>query len=692
MSKFTTDWILNTASARTAVAELLDDVDKYETTVDQANKNASAGFRAAGVAVEGFNGKLKDGVKVQQDGEKAARSTEAQLRSLNGSYGKLTAEQNKFTKGSEEYAKIQGRIDKVKSEIEELGGTFKKAGTSADGFDDELASIIAHFDKTEKETRETQAQLTRLGQVFKGLTAEQKKFTEGSTDYDRLQAKITRVNAEAKKLGGGFGEDFAKGGETAEAAVESVGTKTGFLGNIMSKLGPVVASVFAFSAIAAFAGKVLEVTSTFQKFEAVLTNTLGSNSKAQAALQMITDFAAKTNFSVEEATDAYIKFANRGIKLTADQMTALADVANSTGKSLDQLTEAVLDALTGENERLKEFGITAKKNGETTAFTFKGVTTEVKNTAAEINKYIIGLGKLEGVSGSTAAISETLGGKLSNLGDAFDKLLNTIGKQSSFIFGAFIDGAKAALDFITSLIDTSGGAVGQLEKEQVRVEGLRVTIGQLNVGNTERTRLINQLKSEYPGLLKNIDAETVSNTELGKAIDKVSEALAGRIILQRKGDEISKQAEKSADALSEKLEAQRKVTEALGKLYLEQKDNQAKGVKARVTDDVSGTTSIGRAKPLAEGNEGLDEAAAAGRTLLLIGRRQVEINPLLSKSYADLQKSFDQLKKAQDAYDKQQRGLEMNWCGKRMSSQSNSLAHKRHLTRKRPRVLRQRLS
>lgn len=225
--------------------------------------------------------------------------------------------------------------------------------------------------------------------------------------------------------------------------------------SLFKSIGGVIAAYFSVQALVEFGKKVIEVTSQFQKFEAVLTNTLGSNSAAQRALASIQAYAVQSNRSVAELTDSYVKFANRGIRLTTDEIRKLDDLANSTGKSFDQLTEAALDAFSGENERLKEFGIQAKKTGETTQFTFKGVTTEVKNNQAAIKEYITSLGDLQGVAGSTAAISQTLEGRISNLGDSFDQLFLAIGKGASgpftYLLGLFND----YIQFVTNAIKST---------------------------------------------------------------------------------------------------------------------------------------------------------------------------------------------------------------------------------------------
>jgi hypothetical protein len=188
-----------------------------------------------------------------------------------------------------------------------------------------------------------------------------------------------------------------------------------------------------------FGAQVFETTAKFQKMEAVLTTTLGSKSAAQLSMKQIQQLASETPYAVEELTEAYVKLANRGFKPTMEQMRQMGDLAASTGKSFDQLVEAALDAETGEFERLKEFGIRASKHGDQVAFTFKGVTTEIENTSEAIREYVIGLGDAEGISGAMAGISETLEGKVSNLGDSWDSMLKTVGGETQGVFSGAID-------------------------------------------------------------------------------------------------------------------------------------------------------------------------------------------------------------------------------------------------------------
>lgn len=174
---------------------------------------------------------------------------------------------------------------------------------------------------------------------------------------------------------------------------------------------------------------VINVTSEFQKFEAVLVNTLGSSSKAQAALKNIRDFALTTPFEVSEVTAAYVRWANQGLTPTIDRMKKLGDVASSLGAGFEQTAEAFKDLAVGQTKRLEEIGIAAEaiRGTDKLKLSFKGVNLEIQKNAEGVQKALDVYSQLNGVLGTSDAVSKTLGGRISNLSDAWSNLLLTIG-------------------------------------------------------------------------------------------------------------------------------------------------------------------------------------------------------------------------------------------------------------------------
>lgn len=339
-------------------------------------------------------------------------------------------------------------------------------------------------------------------------------------------ARLDKLEKDLKGLERGLRgvDDAAK--QSSDGVVNSfkrVEKESNNLNNNFKKIGSALAGYFAASSLLDYAAHVRDVTVEFQKLEAVLTNTLGSSSAAQKALLDIQEFAAKTPFSVTELTQSFVKLANQGFKPTTEELRKLGDLASSTGKSFDQLAEAVIDAQTGEFERLKEFGIRASKEGDKVKFTFKGVQQEVDFTSKAIQNYVLSLGDVEGVSGSMDAISKTLGGQLSNLKDEFDQLAKTLGgnfaPELSYAIDLIGQATRAAREFLESDFTQKQREYNEAANELLKTfEGF--TELQINEKIAELTKEIDRLDIAFN---RNNDAVVAAKSD----VDLLDKALSG---------------------------------------------------------------------------------------------------------------------------------------------------------------------
>lgn len=240
--------------------------------------------------------------------------------------------------------------------------------------------------------------------------------------------------------------ELNKNAEKAQLAFKNIGNQAEAQGaRIDNSMKKIALSLGGTAALGMLGKQILDTTAKFEKFGIVLKNTLG-DIKGQDALDMISKFAATTPFQLDEVTGAFIKLTNQGFTPTFAEMTKLGDFASVTGKGFDQLGEAILDAQTGEFERLKEFGVKASQSGDKVTFTFRNQKTTVDKTNASIRGYILSLGDLKGVQGANALISASLTGQISNLSDKLAAMYNNIGKSNSGVLYAAVGG-------VTSLID-----------------------------------------------------------------------------------------------------------------------------------------------------------------------------------------------------------------------------------------------
>lgn len=189
-----------------------------------------------------------------------------------------------------------------------------------------------------------------------------------------------------------------------------------------------VSGLFAGVTIGAFAGKLVSVEREFGTLNASLVTVTGSARDADKAFALLTNFAATTPFSLQEVTAAFIKMKAMGLDASEAALRSYGNTASAMGKSLNQMIEAVADAATGEFERLKEFGIRAKSEGDRVTLTFRGVSTNIGKNAAEIENYLRRIGDVD-FAGAMDARAKTLDGAISNLGDSWDSLFRTINNE-----------------------------------------------------------------------------------------------------------------------------------------------------------------------------------------------------------------------------------------------------------------------
>jgi hypothetical protein len=310
------------------------------------------------------------------------------------------------------------------------------------------------------------------------IVAQLKDFNKAMTD---LKSQVNDMGSNIEK--------------NNKKSVESTKKMSG----AFAEVGKTMAGLFAVDQLVNLGKKILDTTVEFQKMEAVLSTALGSNSAAQSAMNQIVNFASSTPFQVNELTDAFVKLANRGFIPTMDQMRQLGDLASSVGKSFDQLTEAILDAQSGEFERLKEFGIKASQQGDVVQFTFKGITTEVEKSDKAIQAYLLGLGDLEGVAGSMEAISKTTGGTISNLEDNITQLFKSIGESSS----GFINWFVKDLNNVISSLRNMGEIMELMNPFKTLAESsdeARTYLLKVNDSTDDLTRTIKDAASEFDNL------------------------------------------------------------------------------------------------------------------------------------------------------------------------------------------------
>lgn len=390
----------------------------------------------------------------------------------------------------------------------------------------DLNDMLHHLERVERATKDAGDTTTR-------------EFNQAAKAVDRVGDELDQVGRKAKNnLDNGIGKGIAQVGKAFVAFA------------IADK-------------IAQIGGAMTSAAAQTEKFRTTLRVALGgSDLAAGKALADLREFAAKTPFQLAEVTEGYIKLVNRGIKPTQAELTAFGDLAASQGKSLDQVIEATLDAQTGENERLKELGIIARKNGDEVALSFKGVTQTVKATPEAIKDAIVSFGQMDGVLGGMAAQSQTLGGAISNFEDKLAAAAAGGGSAFSGTMMGLINIGGEMLDIFTDLTTSQTPLTDSLRLTNVELNASFNALQNGNLPAEQRKILIDQINQRYGQYLPNLLTEKSSLEDIKKAQDGANESLQRKILIMAREESLTAIYKEQAEQHSKLVDLQVRLAQA----------------------------------------------------------------------------------------------------------------------------------
>lgn len=211
-----------------------------------------------------------------------------------------------------------------------------------------------------------------------------------------------------------------------------------------------LAGAFALNELRQGIQSVVAATTQFERYRTVLATYLGSQQAANSELQRLRILARELPQDLQDIMQAFTVLTSRGIDTTSESIRALSNIATANNKSLEQLGEALADALVGEFERLKEFGVKVRQeNGQLVADIGNG-NQLIANSYEEIVEQIIALGEAGGRFGDAARNNAgTLNQALSNLRGAIFDAQVAIGEA---LTPGFINLAEA----ISNALEQSG--------------------------------------------------------------------------------------------------------------------------------------------------------------------------------------------------------------------------------------------
>lgn len=341
------------------------------------------------------------------------------------------------------------------------------------------------------------------------------QFKADTTDLSKAEARL-------KRLG--------KAANSAEHKLDDMNDEMKKGSSVAKGMGKAVLGLASALGAMAVAGKIIEVAREFDVVNASLKTVTGSTEGAQRAFNQIQQFAATTPYDLQQVSNAFVKLMAFGLDPSEEALTSYGNTASAMGKDLNQMIEAVADAATGEFERLKEFGIKARQEGDNVSLTFRGTTTTIKKSSEEIQKYLLDIGNTE-FGGAMEERAATLDGAISNLADSVDVLFLTIAQGDKGIMNDFVRMTTEGIEGITDAIALANGTAGiDLQLEQVN-EQLSMAEGALEAFKQKQA----EDAASEPSLFEKIFGPPERNSAYLEA--QITELTARKAELEAKAEE-----------------------------------------------------------------------------------------------------------------------------------------------------------
>lgn len=345
-----------------------------------------------------------------------------------------------------------------------------------------IVQLIDRLSGPGKQARRSNAELTKsVRDLGRATPAAARGMDRLARSGDNARNRLgVRLFSKIRQLAGPMGM------KALEKGAYGAGRAIGFTIRKVAELAVTLAKVAAASVIVggtAMLGGIIATTAKFEQFQIMLEGTEGSAEKAKKAMAWVQDFAKRTPYELDQVMEAFVQLKAYGIDPMSGALTSAGDAASGMSKPLMQAIEALADAQTGEFERLKEFAITTKVEGNKVAFTYvkngKEITRQTVKNATAMREAITGIWD-DRFGGGMARQAWTLHGIVNNLKDMWTGFLLRVGQAG--VFDKVKGKLEGLLNWLNKRLDD--GSIDKWAKSvSIELEKIVDRIGNINAAD-----------------------------------------------------------------------------------------------------------------------------------------------------------------------------------------------------------------
>lgn len=319
------------------------------------------------------------------------------------------------------------RFSMILEMVDRLSGPARRARAGARGLGDNVRQMGQRIRRAVSDVRSGERSLEHfarrarrlrqvaLGRIFQAIGSSVRGLTR---NLGSLIARLRLVERAGRAAGAGL----RKLGGMAGGAL-----KNSFFGLGTAAVG---GGSFALFDLFRTAGQ-------FEQYQASLEGTEGSVQAAKSAMAWVQKFTAETPYELSEVMEAFVRLRQFGLDPMDGSLATLGDASAAIGAPMMQAVEMMTDATQGNLERLQEFGIKARKEGNRTVLSYvkdgKDIQRTVTGTGTAIKEALIQIFN-ERFGGGMIRQSKTLFGIVANLKDKWSEFLLLIANAGIFDF------------------------------------------------------------------------------------------------------------------------------------------------------------------------------------------------------------------------------------------------------------------
>lgn len=264
------------------------------------------------------------------------------------------------------------------------------------------------------------------------------------TEFNQVNASLVNMRNNAVTTNNTLTNVIARQEQqihTQNQIMERTATSTGqIIQGAMTKIGQSFVSIAARISLSG-----IQASKVYEDMSAKLSVLTGDIDSARDKFWELNALEDKTAIATDKLAQAYLTLGNNGLTRSSKQLEKYAAIAQGTNKDITGLAQNISNFVNGRLQSLKEYGITAERNGNKVVMSFKGEKKEIEATSEALEQY---LGQLADTQFGGVLEARTGTGTLTA---SFERLQNAWGTLTTRI----MDGSSGAGSVLTVFVDNA---------------------------------------------------------------------------------------------------------------------------------------------------------------------------------------------------------------------------------------------